>query len=351
MADLIPILNQTAEEAFYSFRFKIIDQIYLYGVSSVSLVGFIFSLFCVWIIFAKKDFDRQPIFLFYKILSLNSFLQNFFGIWYSLCYPNWFLSFRLQSVCVNYVILFIPFHILFHNYAILIEVGLLWELMKLFSQTVKKYYKLEPKNVVIILLVLSIFIGAMGSFLNDSNEFVWLNYERTENSSVISKQTFLFFGPSKFAMTKIGSIYFIAYSLIVHVPLISLQLISNIVVILSMRKHYHNLNLQLQQDSIHNKRKERVNKRTSLMAFILCSFSLISRTVLVTGIVSVNINANFFASFTLSLSDIIVFFNSGCLFFVFFSFNKIFRNHVLKQFGFKTSNTDNPINNLQSQNM
>ena len=328
----IPILNITAEDLFYSFRIKLVDQLFLYGSSTISLVGTIFNLFCVWIFFCKKEFNKQPYFLFYKILSLNLFLHNFFGIFYSLCYPNWYLSYKYQKICVNFASAFVPFHIFFHNHAILIEIGLLLDMLKLFSQTVKKILKLEPYKILIISFLISLLIGALGSFLIGPNELVWYSYETINNNSTsiirLSKQSILYHGPNDFARTLTGSIYFIAYSLTVHVPLISIQFLANLTLIVAMRKHFNNLSVQNLPLSRKNRRKERLNKRTSLMALILCSISLISRAILLIGIVSINIKPDFFANLTLAISDLIIFLNAGILFFVCFGFNKIFRRHV-----------------------
>ena len=331
LIDSIPILNLTAEQYFNTFLdSKLIDLIYLYAMGSISSIGCILCLVCVWIFFRRKEFD-QPFFLFYKILSINSFLHGFFGTWYSLCNSNWYLSFKLQTLCVNYVIAYIPFHIFFHNHAILVEIGILIEMLKLFNQTIKRNIKLDPKKMLVILFLISVLIGALGSFLKSANELVWLNYETSNNMTIIRKETIMFVGPNDFAKSKTGAIYFITYSLAVHVPLISIQFIANLTLIVVMKKHFSKLSLQNQTRSSQNKKKERLNKRTSLMALILCSLSLISRTTLLIGLVSINIRPfDFFSNFTLALSELIIFFNVGILFFVCFSFNKIFRNHVLE---------------------
>jgi hypothetical protein len=348
MDSSIPILNLTAEQFFDSFRIKVVDQIYLYGASIVSLIGSILNLFCVWIFFRRKEFD-QPFFLFYKILSVNSFLHDFFGIWYSICYPNWYFSFKYQTICVNFVTVFVPFHIFFHNHAILVDIGLLFEMLKLFNQRAKRVLKLDSKKMAIITFALSVVIGVLGSFVIGPNEMVWFSYEKTtNNSTMLIKQQFLFHGPNEFARTRTGSIYFIAYSLAVHVPLISIQFISNLVLILVMKKHFSEISLQSRSNQ--SKRKERLNKRTSIMALLLCSISLISRIILLIGIVTININPDFFANITLAISDFIAFFNAGILFFVCFSFNKIFRNHVLGLIGIRISKTDTSISNSRSQN-
>jgi hypothetical protein len=220
----------------------------------------------------------------------------------------------------------------------------------MFNQRAKRILRIQPKKLSILLLFISVMIGILGSFLKSPNESVWFSYVKEENSTMWTKQTILFVGPSDFARTRTGSIYFIAYSLAVHVPLISIQFISNLALILVMKKHFHNSSLQYKPGSSQNKKKERLNKRTSFMALIHCSLSLISRTILLIGLIRINITPDFFANITLAISDFIAFFNAGILFFVCFSFNKIFRNHVLGLIGIRISKTDTSISNSRSQN-
>ncbi len=349
----VAILNLTAQQYFESFLdSQLIDLIYLYVTSSVSFIGSILGLICVWIFHRRKEFD-QPFFIFYKILSINSFLHDFMGIWFSLCRSNWYISFKYQTVCINYETAFLPFHMLFHNHAILIEIGMLFEMLKLFNRNVKNNFKLEPYKMSIISFIISVIIGASASFIHGPNELIWYNYETiTSNSSMIikKKQTIFFLGPNDFGWSKVGSIYFMVHTFIVHVPLILVQFVSYLAVILVMKKHYSDISLQCRSRSRQLKKKERLNKRTSIMALVLCSLSLISRTVLLVALVSLNISQDFFGYLTLALSDLIIFFNAGVLFFVCFNFNNAFKKQVLALICIRTLAMESTITNSQNNN-
>ena len=104
-----------------------------------------------------------------------------------------------------------------------------------------------------------------------------------------------------------------------------------------MKKHFTDSTLQNQSQSRRQRKIDRLNIRTSIMALILCSLSLISRTVLLIALVSLNIRPDFFGNFVLSISDLIIFFNASVLFFVCFNFNHIFRRHVLGVVGLRLS--------------
>ena len=225
----------------------------------------------------------------------------------------------------------------FHNHAILIEIGMLLETLKLFNQRIKNNLKLNPYSMSIISFVISFMIGALASFLNGPNEINWYNYEKNGNSTLLTKQTILFLGPNDFTRTKIGSIYYIAHTFIVHVPLTSIQIISYLTLIFIMKKHFTDSTLQNQSQSRRQRKIDRLNIRTSIMALILCSLSLISRTVLLIALVSLNIRPDFFGDFVLSISDLIIFFNASVLFFVCFNFNHIFRRHLLGVVGLRLS--------------
>ncbi len=129
-----------------------------------------------------------------------------------------------------------------------------------------------------------------------------------------------------------------------------IQVISYIALILVMKTHFNDTRLRPQPRSSQFKKKERLNKRTSIMALLLCSLSLISRTVLLVAMVSLNLNPDFFGYFTLALSDFIIFFNAGILFFVCFGFNKIFRNYVLKSVGIRSSSKTTSSSGYRSNN-
>jgi len=237
---------------------------------------------------------------------------------------------------------------LFHNHAILIEIGMLFELLKLFNQRVKNNFKLEPYKMSIISFIISVVIGSSASFTHGPNELVWYNYEKISNSSMTikRKQTILYLGPNDFGRSKIGSIYFMFHTFIVHVSLISIQVVSYLALILVMKKHYSDISLQSRSKRL--KKKERLNKRTSILALVLCSLSLISRSVLIIALVSLNISLDFFGNFTLALSDMIIFFNAGVLFFVCFNFNNIFRKQVLALICIRSIRFESTLTNSRS---
>ena len=121
---------------------EVIDIIYMFVTSSISLIGSIFNFFCIWIFFSK-DFT-QSFYIHYRILSINSFLHDFFGFFYSLCVSPRYVPINYQYFCVQVQYAFVPLHLFFFFHSGLIEISILMDRLKIFNKTINKYFKLEP---------------------------------------------------------------------------------------------------------------------------------------------------------------------------------------------------------------
>ena len=307
--------------------FELIDTIYLYIETSISSICSILSLICIWIFFYKKDF-KQPFYIYYKILSINSFLHDFFGIWFSICKQQ--ESLKYQYVCIQYQYFFIPFHIFSTNHTILIQIGIIFDLIKIFDQRLRRcYLRLQPNKISFIFFMISVLIGAFGSFLNKQIEFIWFNYEMNKfNSTAVKIKHFLYLDRNDSIKSNFG---LILYLITINLTLILMLAITNICLFLVIKKRYtNNSKIKFERDQL--RKRDKLSKKTAQMALFLCSTSILSRVLTLIGILSFSfdLNFNFSASLFIALGDLFIFIDSGVLFFVCFKFNKLFKKHVLK---------------------
>ena len=320
------ILNLTLDEFLDSIgNILIIDIIYMYFNTTITFLGTFFSIICIWVFF-HKDFNLS-LYTYYKILSITSLVHEFFGFWYSLCYSPRFVPLKYQYDCVDYGNTFVAIHYFCFFHSGLIEISILIDRISIFEPRVKKYFKIKPKIMLTIFLSVAITIGVMGLFIYKGTDLIWYNYEYENSSLILKKHKIYFFDTTDFGKTSIGKIYVAIESFMLNVPLLILTLILNITLIIVMKKHLTSIAARFTNQSQYRK-KLKSNRKTSIMAITLCFVSIISRTVTLTAIIVFNFGSNSTSLTLISLADLFMFVNSGCLFFVCFSFNKIFKNHL-----------------------
>ena len=336
--DSIPILNLTIDQYLDIIgSYKVFDILYMFVSSSLTAFLSILCLLSIWIFF-KKDFN-DSFYIYYRILSINSFIHELLAIGYSLCFSPRLVPYEYQYNCINYQFIFLPIHIFFHNYSTLIEIGILLDRLKIFSKTIKKCVKLKQKTISIILFLISLLIGTGGGFIYSPGEIVWYNQEIDDNSTIVyERKSFYFLSPSEFSSSPFGSIFIVAYSLIINIPVLIVLVFLNFTLIYYVKKHLKKYKIQFNNQRVSHietetskiiKHKEKLKRKTSLMANVICSITIISRTIIAIGLISSNANVSSIGLAFLSLGDLFVFLEGGTLFFVCFSFNKIFKKHVL----------------------
>ena len=324
------ILNLTIDEYLDSIgNVLIIDILYMYVNTTVTILGTLLSGICIWIFF-NKEFD-QSFYLYYKILSINSFIHEFLGFWYSICYSPRFVPFKYQHACVDYGNTFVAIHFFCFFYSGLIEVGILLDRIKIFTQRFKIIDRLDPKKMLIISFSFSLLIGILSLFIYKTTGLIWYNYEYDYiNSTLILKQkSIYFFDSSDFAKSEIGEVYVDVLSFILNVPLLVIIVILNIILVYLMRKHYRESLNKFTIQPTQREKKEKAKRKISFMAIYLCSISIISRTIVLTDLIVFKLGTDYISLILIAFSDLFIFINSGCLFFVCFSFNKIFKGKLL----------------------
>jgi hypothetical protein len=340
------ILNVTLDEYLDSIgNILTIDILYASVITSITLLGTIFSILSIKIFFNGKF--TQPFYIYYKIFSIISLLHLFFGFFYSICYSPRFVPQDYQPTCVFYGNMFASFHFFCFFYTGLLEVGILIDRIKIFNQKVKTIFKPGPKWISTIFFSISLIIGIMSLFIYKGTDLIWYNYEYVNSTWVLTQHSIYFFDSSDFAQTQIGKIYVDALSIILNVPLLLIIVILNIILVYLMRKHFRQTIAIFNIQSNKLLQRENTKRKVSLMAISLCSISIISRTIVLTDLIIFNIDSNSISLLLIALSDLFIFVNSGCLFFVCFIFNKIFKQQVFQVLKIQTTNDKSKITTIK----
>jgi hypothetical protein len=327
------ILNLTVNEFLDSIGAVLITDIfYMYISTPVTFIGIFSSSICIFIFF-HKDFN-MPLYIYFRILSLTSLLHQFFGFWYSASYSIRFTPKDFQDffIHIHYGHIFLFFHYFCFFHAGLIEIGILIDRIKIFEPRIKKIFGIEPKIMSIIFFSAALIIGIMALFIYKGVDVIWYNYEYVNSTLVLTKQSLHLFDTSDFGKTEIGKIYVKFASFMLNVPLLIIILCFNITLIVTMKRYYQNLANRLgqTQQSLQTRKKEKANKKSSIMAITLCFLTIISRTIALTAIIVFNFGSNSTSQTLLTLADFFIFLNSSSLIFVCLSFNKVFRKHLFR---------------------
>lgn len=327
------ILNITFKEYLDLIgNYEIIDILYFYFISSICFIGSILNLICIWIFF--NNGFTQPIYTYYKILSINSFVHEFFGIWFSLCLSPRYIPFEYSYQSTYYQSVFIPFHMFLHYYSGLIELTILLDRIKLFVKRVKRLFKLEPSTVLKLLFLISIILSIPGIFINQIKLNIWYSHE---NEPTLKEYKIYILGLNELTETTIGFIFILFTSFLFNALILLITIVLNLILVYLIRKYSRRMTdiggiLPSPTDNQLNinKRREKLNKRASLMAIMLTSISIVSRIMIVVGILSFKKEVNFTSKFLLALGNLFIFIDSSSLFIVCFYFNKIFKDCFLK---------------------
>jgi hypothetical protein len=329
------ILNLTFEEYLNLIGdYETIDVLYYYLISTLCMIGSILNLICIWIFF-QKDF-KQSLFTYYRILSINSFLHEFIGFWFSLCYSNRYIPFNYQYLCVNYQFVFVPLHMFFHFYSGLIEIAILLDRIKIFVEKIKNCVQVGAKKIMLILFFISALLAVPGIFINEPKLNIWYSYEY--NQTVLKEYKMYNLGPNESTLNSNSLILIGLCAFISNLTILILTVVLSSALVHLIRKHFKKMienarNIQTtssQTQSNSARQKEKLNRKASLMAIVLNLIMIVSRVSIVIGLISFNINVNFTSKFLLALGDLFIFIDSGSLLIVCLCFNKIFKSHFFQ---------------------
>jgi len=346
-AAILPPLNVLlAELGFQTWQAEIMTFI----LPSLNLLGALLCSFSLWIFFRSAFSD--PIYFYYKLLCFINTLNLLHNISYGVSiwpfYLPWINSYVISVFKIYHSFLLA----LFIRFEEVLTMAILLHKMKLFSPFVRKHFSKSPQFVSLSLFLTCLFINVPLLFAFDVVSYG--DYSYLDSSGVKQTGSFYYIISSEFSRTTFGrillglTVFFLNFFLCLIIG-ITLNISSYIAYKSHVRKRQREVE-ELQMSSIHNrpttsrellqvnereKIERKIEKNLLFMALTQCSISILSRFLfLVTFIYVFTFNS---LSNTISIQVINYFiFTLGPFvsIFVFYSFNKAFRDELNKRLRF-----------------
>jgi len=302
---------------------------------SISFIGLLLCIISAVIFFQSKF--KDPVFFYYRLLCLTYILNLIhavpFGILFSYRYfPN--IDTYLNSI---FFIFYSVLNLILFNFEDTLKMGILLDRMKLFSPFVRKHFSAKPQLVSLAFFLTTFMIDFPFSFGFKIGR-LYFNSNRNQTKN----ETFFYPTSSEFSLTPFGQIFFGLTTFFLN---FFMTLVVGIVLnIVSVYQYKAYLRQRRQRDleyhltSHHNVSgaltrreltpKERMDRKAETnmfyMAFTLCSISIISRCLFMFSYVYYFFFIGDSRILPLICYSIFTFVPSAAIF-VFYSFNKMFR--------------------------
>jgi hypothetical protein len=329
-----PNLNQTLDEYLDNFGILIIyDYVFFFVIPTVSFVGLILNTFNVCI-FAMNCFKMMPAFTYYRIISIVGVVHTFTGIFYGFCNSIRYMPFKFQYSCEMAMGPYIFLHNALLFYCGLLEAAALVDRLKVFSATVRIHFTFQPKNVCLILLIISPLICIFDWFVYQPELICWYSYS-SENYSY-EKNCFYILVSSEFSLSQTGFIVIISFYIVQTIPLVLLVVLNGL--LLWHLRNYTRNSMVIRTASNTESNRSNAIKSMTMMAIFQTIISMLSRVVLIVSTVWFILESNKISNSLLSLTDLLIFVEASYSFFAYLIFNKLFRKSFFNIFKLRTQN-------------
>jgi hypothetical protein len=283
-------LNEYLDQIFGNVQF--IDDLYTYVMTTMNVIASYFNLVSIYIFF-RKEF-KKPVYNYFRILSINSFVHTFFGFFYALSYSPRYVPYNYQLLADWFQMIYIPFHYFFYYHSSMTEIAILLDRLKMLNERFKRKFQVKQKRIIIFNLISAALVGISSGFLYYPTETYWYSYVKN------SYQRIGFYFPlaSSFAQTQLGFVYVILFQVLSNIPILVALFVLNVFLLVSMHAYFkRSINSQeiasiennntITQTTITNqiKQRESLKKKTALMALCMTTISIISRIVVASGVI------------------------------------------------------------------
>ena len=299
------------------------DFLYTYVLTATSILGVLLNIlsFCILL---KKNFYKKPIFHYLRVYVINSsiiclFLSStFLGITYRL-----YEFTSAYQVYIYGLYVYIPFYNTFYLFNSFMDVFISLERLSIFLPKLKKLNSLAWKPTCLIMFFASVFINIPIFFIFDKASFS-LKLNGIEVHKIWS------FTLSNFALSMIGKvIQFLIYS-IRDILTMGLEILINILTIVLMKKHFKiKKNVITNNDESSStiiKNVSKAEKNLVQMVFIICLLSILQHIFFITSTTYFSLYQNTVTMYLSYVSFQITSIKHLSNFFIFISFNSLFRN-------------------------
>ena len=352
-------MSTVNNETFYLSREAVFD---LYGsklrehlcnfiMAPLNILGVIANLVSLAVLCNKK-FSSKGLYTYFIVHTINSLLINLLQCFESIALNFRTFEFTYKTSYSGYFqsFVYIPLLNLLVLYGIILEVCVTIERNSQFSAKFKCLVKYKARNVCIILFFLCFainfshfFVGRPAVFKHklNSTEILEIHFFKVTN-----------FSKSLPGMTINSLVYFFR-----DIILFIVQIVLNMMTIYLLRQHLKNKKSILKKKSVlknnrkdspsrkepesksiiitHSTRKTfitKVDKNTTIMVVIMASITAMEHIFLLLMIYSVTLNENKTSYLIATVSCIFISIKHFSNFFLYFSFNKIFRSELKHKF-------------------
>ena len=300
-------------------------------IPTLGLIGLALSCVNACIYFGP-DF-AQPMFVYYKVLVIVFMVNLGSCVPYGFCYSPKYLPAQDSYSCAIVQTVYIVFTDFLFHYAGAIEIAIILDRMANFSRLVKKYFVIKPRNVCLILFVTCLAIDSVYAFAyrpESGGEYHYL-----DSHGELKYATFYFVGVSSFAKSTVGTCLTMLNYVLRDLCTLVIGIVLNIASVVHLNRFYRQriklfgaARLNAQNSRSKNASGKLAERNNLCTAIILCAISLVTRTT--------SMLVNFYQliyskAVTLgTVYDLILVSMQVAPFFVFYSFNKNFRNNFRK---------------------
>ena len=314
---------------------------------SFNLMGVVFSSVSFWI-FTRRQFRRETVFFYYRLLSLVFLLHSLHSLPLAICYsPRYFqeiakLNTRHSSIYL--IVNNLVSNFLFH-YEETLQIAILLTRMKIFSPFVKKHFKHSPQLISLLFLLVCSLIDIPTVFsleIVSLGDFYYIDsFKKTKQAA-----TFFYFGNSKFSQTPMGQMVSLVNSFLLN---FMCSLIGGLVInIISFVQYKLYLRKRRQQQQRHQvclnqkKKNERAAETNMFyMILTLCFVCVLTRVFIMFAFVLFFFYNTFANTLIVSLFCCFVYtFSATFSLVIFYSFNKMFRQTLMQMLACNRMNTN-----------
>ena len=356
---MLPSLEELLDSLGFKHWITVICSFFLPFISCIGVILCSLSLF----IFTRPRFIN-PIFSYYRLLCLVYIIHLLHGIPYGLLFsPRYFPRVINTYLSGLYKIYYACVSLFLFQVESVLQMAILLKRMKLISPFVERHFSASPRAVSHVIISACFLINFPVLFSLEIKSFGQY-YDELNNGQNV---TLYSFQSSDFSLTPLGQIVFgvIVFFLNLFMTLaigVALNIVSFVkfkAYIRQRQRQEINNGNELEMTSIHNRLttrreveqyyerenvKHHVEKNMFYMALALCSISILSHVLLMIVYVYYFIFYSFSASIHVSvISFALLTLEPVLAIFVFYPFNKMFRDEFEKLFRCKNIEQDQEL--------
>ena len=343
------------EELLDSLGFELWEEILnQFVLPSFNLTSILTCSICAWIFFKKTHVFSDPVFFYFRILSLLYILCSCTNLTMQLCFsPRFLPSFLVNThFCSILSAICLPLITDLLHVCSVLDICVLLTRMKIFDPFVKKHFTVSPRTICLILVFICLLVEAPICFILkvvSFGDYYYLDYR-----GAIQYGSYYNNATSDFGLSLLGQLTIVLNYVFGQLFTLIVCVVLNIVSVLKYKLYLRRkkqaaeelrANTNRPARGIHEIRKEESERKAErnmfFMALTLSFISISYRVIIAFGY------AYYFVFNTFASNLKVV---SGCFtvytilplssIFIFYFFNKLFRQELKRMFSSERETTN-----------